>query len=147
MIKIKQSTKHKGGRPRTINPRTHYIKTRVSAEEKAIIEQKIKLSGLTKSEAVRVLLLHDQLPDFYYRGLNPFAIAGFKNLQPLQSNLNQIAHRLNQHVASGARLGDGKLAKIVVQAAKHTRAVEQLIRHFRHELITGGDSRNDEPRG
>lgn len=140
-IKNQQEKKHRGGRPRVNDPRAFTISTKVNSQEKALIDSKIKMSGLRNSEAIRVLLLNDKLPDSYYRGLNPFAVKGYQNLQPLQSNLNQIAHHLNQYAAAGARLNNDKLTKIVVQTAKHTRAVEQLVRHFRHELLTKGGSR------
>lgn len=137
--KPQEQKKHQGGRPKVESPRHIRIYTKLNEAEKRIVDERVKNTGMSRSEILRLLILHDELPDFYYRGLNPFAVKGYQNLQPLQSNLNQIAHELNRY--AGARLSNQKLAQIVTQSAKHTRAVEQLVRHFRHELITKGDSR------
>lgn len=139
--KTLQKKQHKGGRPRVDEPRIHRVYTKLTRSERDLINARVRGSGMSRSEAIRLLLLHDNIPDFYYRGLNPFAAAAFKNLQPLQSNLNQIAHQLNGYSRKRIELNDDALSEIVVHTLKHTRAVEQLVKHLRHQFLTDGDSR------
>src|SRR5690606_8535190 len=85
----------KDGRPVSLNPRIFTVSAKLNSTELDFVLDRVRSSGLSRSEAFRLLLLHEQLPQVIHKGIDVNASAAYQNLQPLQSNLNQIAHALN----------------------------------------------------
>lgn len=88
--------RHRGGRPLTSDPRKISITGKFTRAEFHQVMEKISASGLTRAAAVRMLLLHERLPQTVYGGVDVTASQAYAELQPLQSNLNQIAAWLNK---------------------------------------------------
>lgn len=87
---------HRGGRPYASDPRKISITGKFTRAEFQQVMEKISASGLTRAAAVRMLLLHERLPQTVYGGIDITASQVYAELAPLQSNLNQIAGWLNK---------------------------------------------------
>lgn len=90
------SSLNKGGRPKSADPRKFKLTASLSGDEFARATASISAAGLSRSEALRLLVLGAEFPEFQRMGLDPNASAAYANLAPLQSNLNQIAHWFNR---------------------------------------------------
>lgn len=129
----KNAEAHKfGGHPFIDDPRRHFISTRLNDRELSIVESKILDCGLTKSEAVRLLLTHEVLPQKIYGGVNVLSAEAYLKLQPLQSNINQIARWLNK--TRPTTISAQNLQAIY----KHMKAVEVFLRQLRQYILTSG---------
>ncbi len=124
---------HRGGRPHTANPRRRVVGVRFSDAELAEIQSKISVAGLRHSEAVRLLLLNDVLPTKVFGGTDVGAARAYQNLQPLQSNLNQLAKHMNSDRT--AQLSQGGAAKLW----DLLKSIEREVKVLRSEVITGGE--------
>lgn len=126
---MSRSGGRQGGRPREENPRYHTISARFTRAEYERVLRKILGSGLTKSEAVRILLLNDELPKKVHGGIDPGASESWAKLSTLQANINQIAKRLNE-----SRLG-GISVEGAMKIVDYVRAVEVQVRALRAEIV------------
>src|SRR5690606_5822714 len=82
----------RGGRPPLADPRRYTLSTKLNKSELATVRARLVTSKLGQSEALRLLILNERLPEKVHAGLDITATQAYQNLQPLQSNLNQIAH-------------------------------------------------------
>jgi len=126
---------NKGGRPRSQNPLCKFIKARLTESEFNEITERAKRSGLTVADAIRLMLFSEKLPKKIYGGLDISAARAYQNLQPLQSNLNQIAHHLNETRPEVMPHADA------LQIALIVRQIEDEVRVLRHEIITTNTQR------
>ncbi|TEA79488.1 hypothetical protein [Allopusillimonas ginsengisoli] len=120
----------RGGRPKSDMPRDKFLKVRLSANELKTLDHRLTQSGYTRSEAVRLLVLHERLPEKIHAGLDVSASQAYVKLQPLQSNLNQIAAHLNR--VKPLEMSRSDLETIY----KNTRVCESLLRKLRAEILT-----------
>jgi len=94
-------------------------------------------AGLSIAEAIRYLILHDKPPKKVYGGLDVSAATAYRNLQPLQSNLNQIAHHLNSAKSDEI---DGinvrELALLFID-------LEQNVAQLRSDIVTAPAPKGD----
>lgn len=122
----------RGGRPRSENPRLCKIAGKFSEAEYVEVCSKIAGAGLTKSEAVRLLLLGEPFPV----RLAPELGELYAKLQPLQSNLNQIARWMNTTQV------DGMSAQNAHTLAQNIERTYKLIRRFRDQLLAAGTGKS-----
>lgn len=119
----------RGGRPPAADPRVIVLSTKVNKEEFGTVMQRMAETGLKRSEALRLLILHEHLPKKIMGGLDITASEAYQRLQPLQSNLNQIAHALNAE----------RLSQIPPQGAQALlaliRKIEKEVKVLRQEVI------------
>lgn len=108
----------RGGRPLVDDPRKHTLSTKLNRSELRSVLSRIAASGLKRSEALRLLVLNEEIPKVIHRGVDVTATRAHQNLQPLQSNLNQIAHAFN------VALNTGKLAEV---KPERVEAMMQLL--------------------
>ncbi len=121
---------HRGGRPYASDPRKISITGKFSRTEFQQVMEKIRASGLTRAAAVRMLLLHEQLPKVVHGGVDVTASQAYAELQPLQSNLNQIAAWLN-------RVRPTEITKEQAKSIhQNTTAVYGLVQKLRAEILT-----------
>lgn len=121
--------KKKDGPPFLENPRRFTVSAKLNKDELDFVLTRIRATGLTRSEAFRLLLLHEELPSVVHKGVDVSASAAYQNLQPLQSNINQIARILNSDRTSQLDLdGVNKIVQFV-------RKVEGEVKTLRQEII------------
>lgn len=88
--------RHPGGRPRADDPRATKMTVSLTAGEADAFTRQVRAAGMNRSEAIRLLLINADLPAARKTGIDPGASDAYAKLQPLQSNLNQIASWLNK---------------------------------------------------
>src|SRR5690554_6609614 len=111
----------RGGRP--ANPdgkQCRSITAHYSQAEYDAVTAKIRAAGLRKSEAGRLLFLHQELPKKVPGGIHRHTTELYAKLQPLQSNINQIAHHLNQQCPKNLSADAIKQIANLVLAAEKT---------------------------
>lgn len=113
---------------RTLDPRKFTLSTRVSAEEKEMIDVKLLKAGISPATAIRLMLLHENLPNTVEAGVNITAREAYINLQPLQSNLNQIAHQLNTNPGSIE-------IQIIQKLVPLLKQIESEVKQLRSEVL------------
>ena len=121
----------RGGRP--ANPdgkQCRSITAHFSQAEYDMVMSKIHTSGLRKSEAGRLLFLHQDLPKKVPSGVHRHAAQLYAKLQPLQSNINQIAHHLNRQKPTNLN------ADAIRKITKLVLAAEKTIKDFRNWVVT-----------
>lgn len=92
--------------------------------------EKISASGLTRAAAVRMLLLHERLPQTVYGGVDITASQVYAELAPLQSNLNQIAGWLNKARPT-------EIPKDVIKSIhQNVQITYALVQKLRAEILT-----------
>jgi len=119
-----------GGRPKLDNPRTKVVRARLTESEFQTFSDNLEESGLKVFEALRLLVLNAQLPKKIYSGVAPQAAAAWVALQPLQSNLNQLAHWFNSNKVREISIDDARRVGAVISR------VESLVKQLRHEILT-----------
>lgn len=127
--KIENGKRRQGGRPAISDPRKITVSTRVNREEFARVMQRMRDTNLTRSEALRLLLLNEHLPQKIAGGIDITVSQAYQKLQPLQSNLNQIAHALNGDRTSQIN-PDGLKAFVAL-----IRKIEAEVKEIRQEII------------
>jgi len=132
MTQPERRNPRKGGRPKSEDPRDITISGMLNRAEFASVMEKINASNMRRSEAVRLLLLNAKLPEKIYGGVDVSASAAYVNLQPLQSNLNQIAHWLNKTQAANVT------AETLKKINQNVVATYKLVRELRQQILTTG---------
>lgn len=122
----------RGGRPASEDPRKFIVSGKLNRAEHAQVMSKIRDAGLTRSEAVRLLLLNDRLPEKVFGGIDITSSEAYANLQPLQSNINQIAHWLNKVRPTNID------AETLTRINKNVVVVGKLLQEIRHRILTTG---------
>lgn len=122
----------RGGRPMVGDPRKHTLSTKLNRSELRAVLSRIAASGLKRSEALRLLVLNEELPKVIHRGVDITATQAYQNLQPLQSNLNQIAHAFNVALSAG-KLAEVKperveaMMRLLQDTASEVKSIRQEI--------------------
>ena len=113
------------------DPRRYTLSTKVNKSELATVRARLATSKLGQSEALRLLILNERLPERVHVGIDITAMTAYRNLQPLQSNLNQIAHELNAD----------RTRQIPVEGARAllslVRKIEAEVKAVRQDVIQG----------
>lgn len=122
----------RGGRPRAENPRVVRVSAALTEIEAQHVFAKIQASGLTKSEAIRLLLLGEPLPEMRRVGFDPAALSGYAHLAPLASNLNQIARWFNKARPEQMTMDQARTAH------KNIERTYAIVQKFRQELLHAG---------
>jgi len=121
--------KGKGGRIKLEAPLCKSIRVKVTEREHREFMSRVDESGLSMSEAIRLIVFSERIPRKVYGGLDVSASDAYQKLQPLQSNLNQLCHHLN---SSRADIADGvnlpALAALV-------ELIEVEVRTLRAEIV------------
>lgn len=95
---------HKGGRPREKTSRKYIISTRLTWTELQSVEKVLAKSGLQRSEAVRLALLHcighGQLPQRIYGGLSTNSGEVYLAISRVRNLLRQIEINLPKQCAN-----------------------------------------------
>jgi len=120
--------KRRNGRPAGKNF-PHVISTRLSDEDKALVDEHLARCGFNKAQALRLLLLSDlrnqKLPTRIPHGINVDSQKIYTYLAPMQSNLNQIARHLNANrthkISTESLLTVQKTIKTTLEAVKQIR--------------------------
>jgi len=126
----------------TVRQRSCTLNIRLTVDEKLALEAAARQHKISAGALVRLAVFSRELPDTRTVGIDPGALSAYRQLQPLQSNLNQLARHLNL----AAQRGD--LYRVVTRSevgavAKMTTAAYLLLRKLRREMI-GADVEDEQ---
>lgn len=136
MTDADKSNRNKGGRPRVPEPRRHRLSVRLTEAEHKRIDELVSESNMSRSEAARLLFFNVDLPKKVAGGVHVDAAKLYTKLQPLQSNINQIAHRLNEQRPTN--LSSDQINKIT----QLVLAAEKTVKDFRSWVLTAQPNLN-----
>lgn len=115
---------------------------RLTPEEREAIKAAALAQRISAGVLLRELIFSRKLPQTRTIGTDPGRLEAYQKLQPLQSNLNQLAHHLNTQARAGGSVEITRdQYKTLAQAITETY---KILRDLRNDLINADLQKQEE---
>lgn len=126
----------------TQQQRSVHQSIRLTPSEREVIKTAAASQRISAGALLRELIFSRKLPQTRTIGTDPGRLEAYQKLQPLQSNLNQLAHHLNTQARAGdsaeiTRAQYKTLASAITETYK-------ILRDLRNDLINADAKKAEE---